>query len=143
MIDITELPQPDSAGDENRQFSHNSGEIRLVSGSESTEGSAVQHAVAVDSFSPRHDYGYDPQYGWLRGRLEYSQIDEQWKVRYIPIDGETDQFGGSVILSDPSLLSGYERGDFVEIRGKLADENSKDTGYAPKYQISQIKKLSR
>jgi hypothetical protein len=141
MIDITELPKPDSARRPNRRSS--GGEIQLVSGTESTEESAVRHAVATDSFSPRNDYGHGPEYTWLKGRLEYSQIDRQWKVRYIPIDGETDDFGGSVILSDASLLSGYERGDFVEIRGALVDRDSKDNSYAPEYRISQIKKLGR
>jgi hypothetical protein len=94
-------------------------------------------------FEPTSRYDYDPQYKWIRGRLEYSQIARQWKLRYIPIDGETDQFGGSVILSDTSLLSGYERGDFVEVHGQLESASPTDSEYSPEYRISQIKRLGR
>ena len=78
----------------------------------------------------------------MRGRLEYSEIDRRWKLRYIPIDGATDEFGGSVVLSDAARLAGYERGQFVEVHGNLgrpaADE---DRGYAPEFQIREVKRL--
>jgi hypothetical protein len=74
--------------------------------------------------------------------LEYSEIDRRWKLRYIPIDGATDEFGGSVLLSNASQLSGYERGQFVEVHGTLGrareDENR---GYAPEFEIHQIRRL--
>jgi hypothetical protein len=74
--------------------------------------------------------------------LEYSESERHWKLRYIPIDGATDGFGGSVILADTPLLSGYERGDFVEVAGKLASTSPDKRGYAPKYQVSQLKRLA-
>jgi hypothetical protein len=104
--------------------------------------SGVVRADHVESFSPTVRYGYDPQYGWLRGRLEYSQVDRRWKLRYIPIDGETDDFGGSVVLADTALLSGYERGQWVEVRGSLGETPTDDRSYAPIYRVSQIKRLS-
>ncbi len=93
-------------------------------------------------FFPGSRYGYDPQYGWLRGRLEFSEAERHWKLRYIPIDGATDNFGGSVILADTPLLSGYERGDFVEVAGKLISPSPDKRGYAPGYQVSQLKHSS-
>jgi len=104
--------------------------------------SAVIPAVweADQSFSPRAKYGHDPQYEWLKGKLEYSQIDSHWKLRYIPVDGDTDQYGGSVVLADTSLLGELERGDFVEIRGKLR-RRSGQRGYAPEYEATKIKRL--
>ena len=45
-------------------------------------------------------YGFGPRYEWLRGRLEYIHATGQWRLRYIPIQGDvatqagTDQFGG-------------------------------------------------
>ena len=97
--------------------------------------------MGVDSSSSRARYGYDPQYRWLRGRLEYSGIDHRWKLRYIPVEGTTDDYGGSVVLSDVSRLSGYERGEFVEVRGALGNPAEDDLGYAPEFQIHQIERL--
>jgi len=151
-IDIMDLPPVGSTS--TTQMPSGSSEIQLVSGTEELDDSSASTRPAsrtsttipggegVDSFSPRPRYAYDPDYRWLKGRLEYSHIDRRWKLRYIPIDGTTDQFGGSVVLSNPSLLSGYERGEFVEVHGALgnaADDN--DRGYAPEYEIRQIRRL--
>ncbi len=92
--------------------------------------------------APVGSYGHDPQYGWLRGTLEYSQIDRQWRLRYIRPDAETDQFGGYVVLPDSSLLSGCERGDFLEVRGKLGIQDARP-GRAPTYQATEVHKLPR
>ncbi len=103
--------------------------------------SSVSKAGAgAAAFAPPSHYSYDPDYQWLRGKLEYSQIDRRWKLRYIPLDGETDEFGGSVVLPDASLLSGCERGDFVELRGQLGRRNPKK-GFAPTYQVADVKRL--
>jgi hypothetical protein len=150
MTDIADLPEPGSTSrsEPSAQRDEPLPTIQLTFAPEESAGSAVQPAVAFEPtrgkpevFAPTSRYDYDPQYKWIRGKLEYSQIARQWKLRYIPIDGETDQFGGSVILSDTSLLSGYERGDFVEVHGRLESTSATDSGYSPEYHISQIKRL--
>ena len=85
-------------------------------------------------------YGHDPQYTWLKGRLEQSQVDRKWKLRYIPIDGATDRFGGSVVL-DGAQLAGLEPHDFVVVRGQLATGPQTAGAYAPVYNIEQIEPL--
>ena len=95
------------------------------------------------SFTPSTKYGHADNHSWLKGRLEYSQARRCWKLRYIPIDGETDRFGGSVILQKTSLLSGYERGDYVEVKGRLSDDAKTAGDYAPDYEITQIKRIGR
>jgi len=100
-------------------------------------------AAGSDTFAPRGNYAHDPGYGWLRGRLEYSQADRRWKLRYIPVEGATDNFGGSVVIANPAAISGYERGDFVEIRGRLKSADSGDRGFAPEYEVSQVQVVSR
>ena len=144
---------PPAGSTSGTQSATGSGGVRLASGTEELGGSAgritplrrglttAAGGGSVGSFSPRARYAHDPEYGWLRGRLEYSQIDRCWKLRYIPIDGTTDQFGGSVVLPDTSLLSGYERGDFVEVHGTLGRTASEQQGYAPSFQIRQIERL--
>ncbi len=147
-IDIMDLPKADtSTFSPGAQAASDTGGFRLVSAVDEPDDSAVVTAdmvssVAVTKRSSRSKHGYDPQYRWLRGTLEYSQIDCQWKLRYIPIDAATDKFGGSVVLSDPTLLAGLERGDLVEVRGRLGSLTPKK-GYAPKYDLTEIKRLIR
>ena len=45
------------------------------------------------------------------------------------------------LLSDVSRLSGYERGEFVEVRGALGNPAEDDLGYAPEFEIHQIERL--
>ena len=144
-IDIMDLP---AAGAFNTtRPPTGSDSIRLVSGTEESDDPEPRDGLPTiaggkpKSFSPRARYGHDPDYGWLRGRLEHSQGDQRWKLRYTPIDGVTDDFGGSVVFSDTSLLSGYERGEFVEVRGKLGSVAPDAHGYAPDFEIHQIKRL--
>lgn len=125
--------------------------VRLVSGARGADDSGeVTAAVgsasggtdggATAEFTPRAGYGHDPEYAWLRGKLEYSQIDRRWKLRYIPVDGETDKYGGSVLLPDASVLAGCERGDFVEVRGRVGRRDLKKS-YAPTYEVAEIERF--
>jgi hypothetical protein len=83
-------------------------------------------------------YAYDPAYGWLRGRLEYSASQQQWKLRYIPIDGATDQFGGSVVLSDGTATQGLRAGDFVTAQGRVVGASQTGRGFSPRYEVASI-----
>jgi hypothetical protein len=152
VIDITELPEAGStttsATTEEVVGSHG---IRLASATEeirSPQTATQTRGVGRSSptggrskgLSPQARYAHDPDYRWLRGRLEHSQFD-RWKLRYIPIDGATDDFGGSVVLRSTPLLSGYERGDFVEIRGNLGQRTRDRGGFAPEFEILDIRTL--
>jgi hypothetical protein len=83
-------------------------------------------------------YGYAPDYAWLRGRLEYSETARQWKLRYIPIDGKTDRFGGSVKLPSANALASFKSGDMVSVRGALAQQAAAGDPLAPLYNLAQI-----
>jgi hypothetical protein len=152
-IDIMDLP-PVTSGDEPESASA-AGFVRPVSASDDDAGSVVRipsqgnsqfrppESSSAGSVVPRARFGFDPEYAWLRGRLEYSEIDHRWKLRYIPIDGTTDEYGGSVVLEETSRLAGCERGDFVEVHGQIARDGEDDRGYAPNFKISRIERLSR
>jgi hypothetical protein len=121
------------------------GDVRTAS----FESPAPTPAVAAfdgrtrQSESPsRKRYAFDPEYAWLQGRLEYSRASEEWKLRYIPIDGETDEFGGSVVLSNPEQLGDLAAGDFVRVRGGLLERKSEGTSFAPMFRIDQIQPLA-
>ncbi len=91
--------------------------------------------------APVQSFAYDPQYRWLRGRLEYSQIDRAWRLRYIPVDGATDAYGGSVVLAKTSKLSGFQRGDLIEVHGRVLPPNSGGATFAAGYQVDDIQRL--
>lgn len=88
-----------------------------------------------------HRYGYDADYAWLRGQLEYSDIDGRWKLRYIPIDGETDAYGGSVVLADANL-EGLRPNDFVTVRGSLSPRAGSAGSFAPVYNVERVRPLN-
>ena len=152
-IDIMDLP-PVTSSDKPRSASAG-GFVRPVSASGNDTGSVVRipsqgnarfrapESSAASPVVPRARFGFDPEYKSLRGKLEYSEIDRRWKLRYIPIDGTTDEFGGSVVLEETSRLAGCERGDFVEVHGQIAHSAEGDRGYAPNFKISRIERLSR
>jgi len=85
-------------------------------------------------------YGYDPAYRWLKGRLEYSPTIRRWKLRYIPITGRTDQYGGSVMLEDSPALADVRPGDAAMIQGQIVGD-SEPGGFAPLYRADRVSKL--
>jgi len=144
-VDIMDLPDASSSTTPDRAaVSRQSNGFRLVSASEDEpDRSKVVAAVATSGdnvvSAAQGRYGHDPEYRWLRGKVEHSQVDGCWKLRYIPIDGATDDFGGSVVLPDESLLTGIERGEFVEVRGKIGPRNATEN-FAPTYLAAEIVK---
>lgn len=101
----------------------------------SAHGTSVRTRAAASARD--QPYGYDPDYTWLRGKLEYSQRDRRWKLRYIPVDGSTDRYGGSVVLTNPQQLDGFEPGEFVEIEGTLAGSVGREP-FAPGYRVERV-----
>ncbi len=134
----------------NSASSTDSNAVRLASANSNVPASAtastavpVSAVVSSDSFTSSARYGHDPDYRWLKGKLEYSQIDQSWKLRYIPIEGESDDYGGSVVLDDKSLGSGLERGHFVEVHGRVAAGTKPEGSYAPVYEVAELKRLGK
>lgn len=90
----------------------------------------------VDTTAGR--YGHASDYTWLKGRLEYIASQRQWKLRYISLNQETDTFGGSVILSDLTELENYRTGDFVLVRGQLADIPSDSRAVSTVFSVTRL-----
>src|SRR5262249_49477566 len=85
-------------------------------------------------------YGYDANYRCLKGHLEYSPTNQRWKLRYIPITGRTDQYGGSVMLEDAPALKEFQRGDAVMIEGQIVGD-SEAGSFAPLYRAERISRI--
>lgn len=88
---------------------------------------------------PLTNYGYDSQYHWLKGKLEYSQSTNTWRLRYIPPDGATDNYGGSVVLSDASKLNGLHPGDLVYAQGTPGAASGSQGSFAPLYNLCKFR----
>ena len=84
-------------------------------------------------------YSHHTNYSWLRGRLEYSTAARRWKLRYIPIDGQTDSFGGSVVLSASPLLESLRHGDMVTIEGTIGKNPADHGGFSPLFELQSLK----
>jgi hypothetical protein len=112
-----------------------------VSAAKETGGGATAAdgvpSVARAAGARRSSYAVADNYGTLYGKLEYSQARRQWKLRYIPIDGQTDNYGGSVLLSDANAVENFHPGDFVVVRGQVDSAGSKQ-GFSPGYDVRQI-----
>jgi hypothetical protein len=108
-------------------------------------GEQDPRAVMKVSFQSvaEQSYAHTPNYRNLRGRLEYSQSLRRWKLRYIPIDGQTDAYGGSMTLGDFPALASYQPGDMVAVRGRLAGGNTASDGFSRRYEVESIAPLSQ
>ncbi len=103
----------------------------------SPTGGALQPTPATSG----DGYGYDSQYQWLRGLLDYAPAERAWRLRYIPVGSPADGLGGSVFLCNPKSLSGFERGQMVEVRGRLVQRtNGRCTSTV--YEVSEIRRLA-
>ncbi|MCC7084762.1 MAG: hypothetical protein IT427_07115 [Pirellulales bacterium] len=102
---------------------------------------AAGNAPVAAAATTSNNYGYRSDYGWVKGKLEYTQSARTWRLRYIPPEAANDHYGGSVILSDPSnRLAGFQPGQFVVAYGTL-DPAGRDTGsFAAMYNIQRIER---
>ena len=96
--------------------------------------------VATTSPQAVGSFGYDRNYSWLKGKLEYARSADRWKLRYIPIDAASDEYGGSVVLPSDSKLAGFQHGDFVKVEGTLGTRDEQTGDYAPQYRVASVKK---
>ncbi|NLS98180.1 MAG: hypothetical protein GXX96_39120 [Planctomycetaceae bacterium] len=137
-IDINDLPPADRGA-----LTIRDDRIQRASASERDDSMTVRIPTRVDGTASSGRFGWADDYGRLRGQLEYLESDGRWKLRYIPVDKKVDEFGGSVVIADAGRLSGYERGDFVEVRGRIVEDAEEGKDFAPIYEISSIRSLDR
>lgn len=86
------------------------------------------------------NYGYDSQYRWVKGKLEYSQTSRAWRLRYIPPDAANDNYGGSVILSDASKLGGLQNGEYVVAYGAIGPAAADNGSFAAMYHVTRVER---
>jgi len=89
-------------------------------------------------------YGHAKDYTSLRGQLEYDASNRVWKIRYIPIHGQQDAYGGQFVLTDRSKLEAFQAGDYVTIEGAIVAANAAtdNTGSGPLYAPHRVAPLT-
>ena len=89
-------------------------------------------------------YGHAKDYTSLRGQLEYAASNRVWKIRYIPIHGQQDAYGGQFVLTDRSKLEAFQAGDYVTIEGAIVAANAAtdNTGSGPLYAPHRVAPLA-
>jgi len=100
-------------------------------------------AQAPLAASPQPKFAHAPDYRWLRGQLEYLESKQQWKIRYIPIDGQTDRYGGSVVLANASAVARFHPGDFVQVQGAIAPIADQSESFAPTFHVERIAPIAK
>lgn len=141
VVEIGQLPPARTSAVKNATYSTTPSEPRsrsIYAVARRNTPSAGADRAASDSV-----FGYDPQYRWLKGRLEYSEIERRWKLRYIPIDGATDDNGGSVVLREDIDMGDLRPGDYVTLYGEIGEREEDSKGYAPVYYAERIEPIER
>ena len=136
--DLAELPKPKRTAQPAVAPSNSSSPALPGNGSAETKRNDAESTTRPDLRGATYDH--DAKYTWLKGQLEYSQSKQIWKLRYIPVDGTTDDFGGSVVLSAGAYLDGYKPGDFVTVYGQVGAQQTSTRSFAPLYQLSRIER---
>jgi hypothetical protein len=139
VVDIMDLPARRASGPDSTPYSRvePAGYTAYAAPLDGAERSAPRELPSAGDEGP---YGYDRGYRWLKGRLEYSPTSRRWKLRYIPITGHTDGYGGSVMLEDSPALQEMQRGDAVLIEGRIIG-NGETGGFAPLYRAERVSRL--
>ena len=122
-------PQGSSrSDDEDNRFSR-----PVEKAAESATASSVSPEVA-------NRFGFDPQYSWLRGKLEQSPATGQWQLHYVPVQGTKDQFGGAISIANPQVLGNLQNGDYVAVQGQLQMLQIGNQTNVPQYAISVLQR---
>ena len=85
-------------------------------------------------------FGFDPQYTWLRGQLQQSPTTGQWQLRYVPHGGSPDQFGGNVLVANPQVLGNLQPGEHVSVKGRLEMVQFDAQSAVPAYTITVLQR---
>jgi hypothetical protein len=83
-------------------------------------------------------FGFDPQYGWIRGQLEFEPTSQQWQLRYVSQNGIADQFGGRLLIANPGVLGDLQPGAYVQLQGQLGSQPTGPSTAVPIYSISAV-----
>lgn len=89
-----------------------------------TNSTSIPATQVSASAAQGGNFGFDPNYSQLNGRLEYSSLDGRWLLRYVAPQTKADRYGGVVVLVPQGSMAGFNNGDFVTAQGRLQADGS-------------------
>ena len=102
--------------------------------------SAVTSGAPVVSSPSPDRFGYDLQYQWLRGQLQYSATINGWMLRYVLDQSQPDQFGGSVMIANPQVLGELRSGNYIAVQGQLLAQPTTTGQMIPIYNVAVVQR---
>ena len=138
--------------------SHRSSQMRLVSADATADADEVKlnerplakpspTAAASSSWSmppaPGTDYAFAPDYSVLAVGWNTCSRPANGNCAIFPSDGQTDSYGGSVVLPSSTALETFKAGQYVAVRGALATPSTGGGNFAPLYRLDAIEHMSR
>lgn len=111
-------------------------------GKKSAEAQGASFESSDPAEMPRPDpYAFDRKgYAWLRGVLDYDQVDKKWHITYSNELQDGDTYGGSLTLLEDDSLDMRITNDVVLIEGKI-DTSRRDRFGKPMYRIRKLDPL--
>lgn len=92
---------------------------------------------------PSQSPGHAENFSWIQGELQRVHTrGGAWVIRYLPLD-QTDEYGGSFVLTFDRRLESFRDGQQVRITGELIQARSGSTQEGPRYRIRQISAVDR
>lgn len=92
------------------------------------------------SQEPTNRFGFDPDYTWVRGQLEYVSSSGSWSLRYANDQSSSDSFGGNLPIANPQVLGALQAGDFVKLQGHIDKMQLSGTTQKPAYNVSVVQR---
>lgn len=111
--------------------------IMFTGGEQPVESGVIPASGAV---APSSQMGFDPEYKWFQGRLEFDAADRQWHLTYDESPGAFDQLGGDITLSSDVQLDAQHNGSLVRVTGEF-DASKLDRLQKPIFRVSRIDPL--
>ncbi len=113
------------------------------SSQQATAAATVEPIPAQAPGTPQEDparFGFDGSYATLRGQLQYYPQTGYWGVRYIPLQGTPDHYGGVAVISNPEILGGLQPGEFLLIQGFMEPHDNGDGTFVPSDTVQGIQR---
>ncbi len=101
--------------------------------------SARPTAASNDAFRAEGPaFAFDTSaYQWLRGKVDYDDVERSWNIIYNLVPDETDLYQGSITLADGPILSQLQHDAYVLVEGR-PDPQIRDARGRPCYRVERI-----
>jgi hypothetical protein len=72
-------------------------------------------------------FAHAPDYSWIIGKVEYSTIAKEWRIRYAGVE-ETERYGGRLSLIENHQVGLLRDGLHVQVRGYIVNRDNAGNG---------------